>query len=109
MEPVETKIYKTMNINLDKRPLKNFKYGRLLDSLYNFDVRWYNPEDLKAPEFDLDRSEVARVKRAINDNRRLDPVVALADYGVVAGFHLLKAFKDLKYERIPVLYGKLKK
>lgn len=97
-----------MNVNLDKHPLKGFKHGKLVDSLFKFDVRWYNPDDLILPEFDLDRSEVAKAKRALKDNRRVEPVVMLFNYGVVSGLHLLKAFKDLNYERVPVLYGKLK-
>jgi hypothetical protein len=96
-----------MNVNLDKNILKNYKHGRLIDQLYYFDIRWVAPESINIP-YDLNKEEVAQAKGAITDNRRVDPIVVLAEMGPVAGLHNLKAYQELKYDRIPILFGKLK-
>lgn len=96
-----------MNVNLDKSYLKNFKHGRLVNQLYNFEVRWFDPMALNIV-YDLSKEEVNQSKGAITDNRRIDPVVVLSEIGPVAGLHTLKAYQELKYDRIPVIYGKLK-
>ena len=96
-----------MNVNLSKEPLKKFKHGKLINKLYIFKVRWFAPTSINQP-YETKNKEVSRAKKAIKNNQRLEPVVVLKKHGVVAGVHLLEAFKQLKYERIPVLYGKLK-
>lgn len=96
-----------MNVNLDKQFLTNFKHGKLVNSLYNFDIRWVAPDSINIP-YELDPGEVKRSKTTIKENRRQSPVVVLQDIGVVAGFHNLQAYNDLKYDRIPIIYGKLK-
>lgn len=58
--------------------------------------------------YTLDKKEIRRAREAAKENRRQDPVIALEDMGVVSGLHNLQAYKDLKYDRIPILYGKLK-
>ena len=93
-----------MNINLDKQFLKNYKHGKIIASLYNFEERWFPVGSLIQP-MNLDRSELKKTKEDINENRRVDPI---ENFGVVSGFHLLGAYKELKFERIPVIYGKLK-
>jgi hypothetical protein len=96
-----------MNVNLDKSYLTNFKHGKIINSLYNFDIRWVNPDSINIP-YELDPKEVKRSKQAIKDNRRQSPVFVLHDIGVVAGIHNLQAYSELKYDRIPIIYGKLK-
>lgn len=96
-----------MNINLDKKALRKFKHGKVVDNLYKFEVRWYEPSSINQP-YDVDKDEVKTMEDAIEDNRRVEPVVVLHDKGIVAGFHLLEAFVNLKYEKIPILYGKLR-
>lgn len=96
-----------MNINLDPKPLSRFKHGRLVESLYDFDVKWIHPDEVGQP-FKADEKEVNRLKNAIKANNRLEPIVVLKDYGIVAGVHLLEAFRRLKYDRIPVMFGKQK-
>lgn len=96
-----------MNINLDTGFIKSLKHGKLLYSLYDFSEKWYPVGALIQP-VETDREELKRAKENIKENRRLDPIVMLDGYGVVSGFHILQAFKDLKYERIPVIFGKLK-
>lgn len=97
-----------MNVNLNKEPLKKFKFGRLVNRLYSFEVRWYDPGSINQP-YEADQREVRRFKKTIKANQRVEPVVVLRDYGIVAGIHLLEAFKSLKFKRIPVLYGAYKK
>ena len=96
-----------MNANLNRQPLKRFRHGKLINRLYTFDVRWYEPKSIIQP-YDFNGREVGRLKKAIKANKRIESVVVLKDYGIVAGVHLLEAFKALRYERIPILYGKLK-
>lgn len=96
-----------MNVNLDKEPLKRFKFGGLLSKLYKFEVRWYQPTSINQP-YQVKEVEVRRYVKAIKNNARIEPVVVLKDEGIIAGIHLLEAFKKLKYERIPILYGRLK-
>lgn len=96
-----------MNVNLDKHILISYRHGKLVDQLYSFDVRWVDPMSIDIP-YDLNEDEVKQAKGAINDNRRVDPVVVLAELGIVSGLHILKAYRELKYKRIPVMFGKLK-
>jgi ParB-like chromosome segregation protein Spo0J len=96
-----------MNVNLDKSFLKTFKHGRLVDSLFAIDIHWVTPDSLHIP-YTLDKDEVKRSKEAIKGNRRQNPVIVLQDIGIVAGIHNLKAYQDLKFDRIPILYGKIK-
>ena len=96
-----------MNINLDKQSLRKYKHGKILDNLYTISLRWVDPESLHIP-YELDKGEVRQARKAIKDNRRQDPVIVLQDIGIVAGIHNLQAYKDLKFDRIPILYGKLK-
>lgn len=107
MESGHTTLYKLMNVNLDKQFLTNFKHGKLINSLYNFDIRWVNPDSINIP-YELDAGEVKRAKSAVKDNRRQSTVVVLHDIGVVAGIHNLQAYSELKFDRIPIIYGKLK-
>lgn len=96
-----------MNVNLDKKILTNYRHGKLIDQLYTFNVRWIDPMSIDIP-YDLNKEEVNQAKGAINDNRRIDPVVVLAEVGIVSGLHQLKAYQELKYQRIPIMFGKLK-
>jgi glutaredoxin len=95
-----------MNVNLDKNFISNFKHGRLLSRIYNFEIRWVSPDSINIP-YELDSKEIKQAKQAIKDNRRQSPVIVLKDIGVVAGIHNLQAYSDLKYDQIPIVYGKL--
>lgn len=96
-----------MNVNLNKQPLKRFNSGRLIDQLYKFRPKWVSTASLEYP-YIVSKFEVKSAKKAIKANQRIEPVVVLKDYGIVAGIHVLEAFKELGYERIPIMYGKLK-
>jgi glutaredoxin len=96
-----------MNVNLDTQYLNNFRHGKLVTKLYNFTIRWVSPDSINIP-YDLDSGEIKRAKQAIKDNRRQSPVVVLHDIGIVAGLHNLQAYSELKYDQIPIIYGKLK-
>ena len=96
-----------MNINLDTKFIKNFKHGKLLYQLYNFEEMWFPATSLSQPYL-LNKSELKAAKDAIRENRRVDPIVVLDGFGVIAGFHLLEAYQELKFDRLPVIYGKLK-
>ncbi len=96
-----------MNVNLNKQPLRRFNAGRLISQLYKFRPRWISTGSLEYP-YAVSEFEVKSAKKAIKANQRIEPVVVLKNYGVVAGIHILEAFKQLGYERIPTMYGKLK-
>jgi hypothetical protein len=76
-----------MNVNLDPHIIKKFRLGNLIDRLYRFEVHWVNPETQNQP-YETDKSEVVRE--------------------IVAGATTLDAFKQLRFKRIPILYGRLK-
>ena len=97
-----------MNINLELQPLKKFKFGKILNKLFTFEVRWYDPTNINQP-YTVKEKEVNRLKKAIKNGDRLEPIVMLFEFGPVAGIHLLEAFKLLKFDKVPVLYGKLTK
>jgi hypothetical protein len=96
-----------MNINLDTQFLKNYKHGKLVYSLYSFEEKWFPVGSLIQP-MKLDKSELKKAKDDIKENRRVDPIISLEGFGIVSGFHLLGAYKELSFERVPVIYGKLK-
>lgn len=96
-----------MNVNLDRHYIKSFKFGRMIDQLYKFEVRWYQPDSINQP-YKVDDEEVKRMVQAIEENRRTDPVVILKELGIVSGMTQLEAFRKLKFDKIPILYGRLK-
>ena len=96
-----------MNVNLNKQPLKRFNAGRLIDQLYKFKPKWISTGSLEHP-YNVSEFEVKSARKAIEANQRIEPVVVLKDYGVISGIHVLEAFKKLGYDRIPIMYGKLK-
>jgi hypothetical protein len=97
-----------MNVNTDKRLLKKYKFGGLVDRAYSFEIRWFSPENINQP-YEVNKKEVESFKAAIKKNQRIDAPVLLEEIGIVSGFHAVEAYKALKYKRIPVLYGKLPK
>lgn len=96
-----------MNINLDLHAIKEYKHGTALDYLYSFSVKWFNP---RAINFDLPvhDDEVNRIAGKIRNGYRLDPIIILKSYGVVAGANQIVAFRNLRYDRVPVLYGEFR-
>lgn len=86
--------------------LDQYTHGRLLSKLYTLEQRYYKPEALAQPYYP-NREDTKLAKQAIL-SRHARPIILLQGYGIVAGVHTLEAYKQLGYDRVPVIYGELK-
>jgi len=96
-----------MKVDLEKDQIKNYRHGKILLKVYDFEVRWYDPEAIDQP-YKVKRAEVDYYVKQIKKDNQIPAVIVLTQEGIVAGFHV-EAFKQLKYQRIPILWGKYKK
>ena len=96
-----------MNINLDKKILKSYVYGRRVSDLYSFSIMWYRPARLEQL-FEGKKSEINKEVTKVKQNKRVNPIIKLEGYGIVAGYTQLEAFRREKFEKVPVLVGKYK-
>jgi hypothetical protein len=96
-----------MNINLDIHSIAKYKHGKIIESLYSFSLQWRKIEEM-SHKLPIAKQETERLKAKIKNNERVDPVIMLSGYGIVAGVHTLEGFRALNYKKIPVLFGVLK-
>jgi hypothetical protein len=96
-----------MRVNLDKDQIKNYRYGKILADVYQFGVRWYDPEAIDQP-YEVKKDKVNKYIKMIQNEQLVSAPIIVTQYGLIAGIHILEAFKELKFKRIPVLWGKYK-
>lgn len=97
-----------MNVNLDNRAIEKYRHGAIIGKLYRFSLQWWQVSKLNHP-YIIHKDEVERLKAKIENGERVEPIIILKGFGIVAGVHLLEAFQSLKYDKIPVIYGTLKR